>query len=513
MNRRSWRSGGALFVGGLIVAIVLAACGAQTRSAAPAGTSVSSSRAPVTARTEKRPPNIVFVLTDDLSLDLIRYMPQVQAMQRQGLTHDNYFVTDSLCCPSRSSIFTGNFPHDTGVFTNTGSDGGIGAFYRHHEQQSAFNVHLQHAGYRTALMGKYLNGYMTKQSPVSRTYVPPGWNEWDVAGKGYPEFNYDLNQNGKLVHYGHQSQDYLVDVMARKGASFVTRTARSGKPFFLELATFAPHAPYTPAPRYAHYFPGLKAPEPPNFDVLPSNAPHWLQGHQSLSPRQRKKINRAFRRRVQDVQAVDDMITRIKNTLKATGQLKNTYIVFSSDNGYHTGEYRLTPGKQTAFDTDIHVPLVIDGPGVPADRSTGAMTQNVDLASTFEQLASSPSPSDGHALLPTFRGGTPSGWRNAVLVEHHGPDLDFKADPDAQHFSSGDPTTYEAMRTRNFTYVEYRDGEREFYNLRRDPYELHNAAGSLNADQRTHLHAELARMKNCHGGSSCWAAEHVDVSP
>jgi arylsulfatase A-like enzyme len=257
-------------------------------------------------------PNIVFILTDDLSMDLLQYMPQVQALQQDGMTFRNYFVSDSLCCPSRSSIFTGEFPHDTGVYTNAGPYGGMKAFYRHGDENRTFNVALQDAGYRTAMMGKYINGYLQgpRRSPIASDGVPPGWSEWDVAGWGYREFNYKLNIDGTVYHFGHAPQDYLTDVIARRGVHFINRSAAMGKPFFLELSTFAPHTPYVPAPRDAHMFPALTAPHPASFDVLPLNPPSWLAGHPPLTLHQMDRINRAFRRRVEDVQAVDDMISR-----------------------------------------------------------------------------------------------------------------------------------------------------------------------------------------------------------
>ena len=161
------------------------------------------------------------------------------------------------------------------MFTNVGTDGGFNVFHARGEEQQGFNVALQRAGYQTAMMGKYLNGYLQgRAAPGSaNTYVPPGWNEWDVAGFGYPEYDYPLNVNGVVHHFGHRRHAYLTDVLARRGAAFVDRSAAARTPFFLELATFAPHAPYTPAtPRRAR-FPGLRAPEPPNFDALPTDAP------------------------------------------------------------------------------------------------------------------------------------------------------------------------------------------------------------------------------------------------
>ncbi len=462
-------------------------------------------------------PNIVFVLTDDLAMNLLRFMPHVQALEQNGLTFRDYFVTDSLCCPSRASIFTGNLPHDTKIFSNTGRHGGFREFYARGEEQQSFSVALKRAGYRTAMMGKYLNGYMEHfgaaqdgtPADVPPTYVPPGWSQWDVVGYGYPEFDYDLNHDGQLRFYGHQPSDYLTDVISRYGVKFIDDSAAARKPFFLELATFAPHFPYVPAPRNAHDFPGLQAPRPPSFNVLPTHAPSWLRDHPPLDSRQLAQIDRAFRRRAQSVEAVDDMIGRIEQALAANGLSDNTYIVFSSDNGLHMGDYRLMPGKLTAFDTDIRVPLIVDGPGVPAGVKTDAMAENIDLAKTFASIAGTGVANDGHSLVPLLLGTQPGDWRNAVLIEHHGPHQLIN-DPDFQQSVSGNPWTYEAMRTHRFLYVEYSDGEREFYDLRSDPFELHNLASNLAPGQLTQLHADLLALESCHDGASCWSAMHVD---
>ena len=178
------------------------------------------------------------------------------------------------------------------MFSNFGPGGGFNAFYKRGDEQHTFPIALQRAGYMTALMGKFLNGYLETRghsadgqiTTVPASYIPPGFSNWDVAGWGYPEFNYTLNQNGTLQHYGHKPSDYLTDVIARDGVQFINHAAKSDKPFFLELATFAPHSPYTPAPQDANDFPGLKAPRPPNFDVLPTHAPQWLAGHRPADP-------------------------------------------------------------------------------------------------------------------------------------------------------------------------------------------------------------------------------------
>ena len=455
-------------------------------------------------------PNIVFVLTDDLSRDLMPFMPQVQSLKTRGLSFDNYFVSDSLCCPSRASIFTGNFPHDTQVYGNTLPKGGVAKFFDRGEQHVSFNVALHRAGYATAMMGKYLNGYLEPGYDQKRaSYVPPDWTEWDVAGWGYPEFNYPMNIDGTVHFFGDRPRDYLTGVLARRGVKFINREAQAHRPFFLELATFAPHYPYTPAPRDAHDFPGLVAPQPPNFNVLPTHPPSWLAGHPPLSAKKLEIINTAFRKRAQSVQAVDRMISRVSHALAANHLTRDTYVVFSSDNGLHTGEYRLTPGKLTAFDTDIHVPLVVAGPGVPVDRRTELFAQNIDLAKTFDAIAhAKPTPDDGVSLLPVWHGKTPATWQNAALIEHHGPTTNPR-DPDFQNFDSANPTSYEAIRTKQFLYVEYRDGQREFYNLRTDPYELHNVADKLTAGQTQTLHSELSHLQNCHTSAACQAGARV----
>lgn len=468
---------------------------ASTAAACSAGTTAS----PQPAGAAGSKPNIVLVLTDDLSMNLLQYMPHVQEMTKTGTSFTNYTVTDSLCCPSRSSLFTGMLPHDTGVFTNGGKDGGYAVFHGRGDDKSTFATSLQQAGYRTAMMGKYLNGYDPKTGEV-----PPGWSEWDVAGNGYPEFGYDLNENGTVKHYGKAPQDYLVDVMAGKAAQFVTGSAAAHTPFAIELATFAPHAPYTPAPRDAEAFPGLTAPRGPAFDTLPSSAPPWLASRTPLTDKEKQAIDKDFRKRAQAVQSVDKMIGTVQEALDKAGVRGATDIVFTSDNGYHMGEYRLTPGKQTAFDTDVHVPLVVTGPGVRAGATVNQPAENIDLRPTFEALAGARTPGqvDGESLLPLLTGATSQAWRTVGLVEHHGPDFD-ETDPDKPAKNSGNPTTYEAIRGATYTYVEYTDGTKEYYDRSKDPQQLHNTAAELPPDTAKQLHETLQAMTSCHGATSC----------
>lgn len=507
-SSRASRAVRALALAALAAAISLAGCGGSSRKhttaqAAPAPSTTAA------APPSPQHPNIVFVLTDDLAWNLVQFMPHVLQMQHTGTTFSNYFVTDSLCCPSRASIFTGRLPHDTDIFTNAAPDGGFPLFHQRGEEASTFATALQSQGYQTALMGKYLNGYKPAQTlGTGKPYVPQGWNEWDVAGNAYAEFDYPMNSNGTVTRYDQNPSDYLTDVLSGRGIQFIDREAAQHQPFLLEIATFAPHSPYTPAPRNAADFPGLTAPRTPAYDNLGTDPPAWLADHPPLTPRQERRIDRAFRKRAQAVEAVDQMIGRIESELQAKGIAGNTYIVFSSDNGLHMGEHRLTPGKMTAFDTDIKVPLIVTGPGVPAGATVDQLTENIDLAPTFEELAGgSPPPTvDGHTLVPFLKGQAPTGWRDAVLIEHHGPDT-IQDDPDLPEPGSGNPPSYEAMRTPDSVYVEYADGELEYYDLTADPNELDNIAQSLPPSKREDLHNTLQALETCHGAASCWAAE------
>ncbi len=479
---------GRLFAVAVVGAVLLlAGCTSPEAGKAKAGAGASSGK-----------PNIVFVLTDDLAWNLVSRMPHVLGLEKAGTTFSKYYVVDSLCCPSRSAIFTGEYPHDDGVFTNGGSDGGYAAYNSHGDQQKSFALELRQAGYRTGFMGKYLNGYQPTDP------APPGWNEWDVAGNGYPEFDYTLNENGRQVSYGHDPKDYLVDVLSQKAGSFIDSSAAAKKPFMLEVATFAPHAPYTPAPRYATAAKDVPYPKTAAYDTLPASPPSWLTGRTPLTPKQEKQLTGSYDKRVEADLAVDDLVGHVESELTAKGVARNTYLVFSSDNGYHMGEYRLLAGKQTAFDTDINVPLVVTGPGVPAARTETRLVSNIDLAPTFESLAGAKPGAgvDGVSLAALWHGQPPDGWQQAVLVEHHGPD-DTPGDPDKQDKQHADPPSYEAVRTATALYVRYASGEQEYYDTAHDPDELHNlGAGAVPPA----LAARLAALAACHGATRCQAA-------
>jgi N-acetylglucosamine-6-sulfatase len=288
----------------------------------------------------------------------------------------------------------------------------------------------------------------------------------------------------------------------------------------IEVATFAPHAPYTPAPRNANDFPGLQEPRDPSFNTNNVDPPAWLGQRSAFVSRQIAAIDASYRKRAQAVEAVDKLVADTEATLAAEHLTKSTYIVFSSDNGYHLGQHRLDRGKQTAFDTDIRVPLIVAGPGVPARRVVPQVVQSVDLYPTFVQLAGA-TPAEqieGHSLVPLLHpSSTTTPWRTVALVEHQGGNTD-PADPDFERGGSN-PTTYEAIRISaqhlpgfsdpvDAVYVEYQDRqhETEYYDIKRDPYEQTNIAKELTSAQRSELHKTLIALESCHVGTTCWAA-------
>jgi arylsulfatase A-like enzyme len=384
------------------------------------------------------------------------------------------------------------------VFANSGPEGGFDLFHSSGEESDTFATSISSipgAHYETALMGKYLNGYRP-----STLYVPPGWSTWAVAGNGYDGFNYDLNQNGRLVHYGTSRRDYLTDVLADRGVRFIRQATSAGHPFLLEISTFTPHFPFAPAPRDRQDFRGLRVPRTPAYNFRNLNPPTWLADRPRIDSEERAKLDYYFRKRAQSVESVDDLIGRLERTLRNRGVARDTYLVFSSDNGFHMGDHRLLKGKMTAFDSDIRVPLIVVGPGVPAGRTVQRLAANVDLRSTFSRLAgaSVPNSVDGRSLVPLLHRRRLAGWRAATLVEHHELKPD-PSDPDHQPAAGGNPPSYEAIRGPRYTYIEYVTGEREYYDLSSDPFELNNTYLSLSASRQAQLHQTLTLLESCSG--------------
>ena len=355
---------------------------------AVATAALSTPRPAAAAHRAAARPNILFVLTDDMTRADLHAMPGVErAIGRHGMQFTRALVSVSLCCPSRTSILRGQYAHNTGVETNGGTNGGFESAYRFGVERSTIATWLHRAGYRTGLIGKYLNGF---PNTAPETYRPPGWTEWvtPVAGNPYNEYGYRLNVNGRFVDHGFTPADYGTTVYMHHARGFIARAARAHQPFFLDLSLYAPHRPATPAPPDVDRFRGNPLPRPPSFDESDTrDKPRWLRTVPLMSPRVELRSQALFNRRRESLQAVDRGVVGLVRELRRTRQLGNTYIVFTSDNGFHNGQHRLPAGKQTAFDEDIRVPLLVRGPDVAPRSASGVLIGNIDFAPTFARLA------------------------------------------------------------------------------------------------------------------------------
>jgi arylsulfatase A-like enzyme len=406
----------------------------------------------------------------------------------------------------------GQYSHNNGVWSNSSTDspsttsGGWQAYQQNGDEADNVATRLQDAGYRTGLFGKYLNGY------TDATYIPErgGKAEWDkwfavfTSGR-IRYFDYDVNDDGTITHYGTSDSDYLTDVLSRQTNAFISDSAARGTPFFAYVAPPAPHLPSRPAPRDAHTYDGAVAPQLPSFNEQDvSDKPSWIAQLPSLTSDQISAINKRHEKRVESLQAVDDLVEGVVNTLDSTNTLDNTYIFFTSDNGWHEGEHRIPLEKWRPYEEDIHVPLLVRGPGVAHRSTTYKLTLNTDYLPTFTSLAcpsSSPCDTqnwsyvpDGRSLEPVLHGSATT-WRSAILLEaaaHHSP-------------------AYEGIRTIGTKgipkrkYIEYADATRELYDLVPDPYELTNSYDPIAPP--TDLASRLQALRSC-AGDTCFTAEN-----
>ena len=289
------------------------------------------------------------------------------------------------------------------------------------------------------------------------------------------------------------------------------------------LGTQAPHAPAAPAPRHENAFPNAAPPRLPSFDEKDiSDKPDWVRDNPSLNRGQVAVMKDRYRNRLRSMLAVDEMIGRLMTTLKRSGELDNTYVFFTSDNGWHAGEHRLSAGKWTAYEEDTRVPLVVRGPGVPKGRTLYHLVLNNDLAPTFAKLAEVPVPNfvDGRSLRPVLEEDPPppERWREAFLVEAASelgahsrlPPLSGDARPgEDQRPVPGEGwgrPGLKAVRTADHLYVEYETGERELYDLKEDPYQLMNRYDTANPKLVRRMEERLETLRGC-AGATCRATE------
>jgi N-acetylglucosamine-6-sulfatase len=455
-------------------------------------------------------PNVVVLETDDQTVAEMAVLPNVRRLiGDQGVTFDNNFDSFSLCCPSRATLLTGQYSHNNGVRSNKPPEGG----YYKLDSSNTLAVWLQKAGYFTAHVGKYLNGYGTR-NPLE---IPPGWSDWhgSVDPSTYRYYGYMLNENGTLHTYCAVPQPscYQTDVYRDKADAIIRERAGKG-PFFMWVAFLANHSggpreaddprgigTPVPAPRYKDKLASTPLPQPPSFNEADvSDKPAVIRNRPLLSARDIAAIQENWQQRRETLLAVDDAVASIVDTLRATGQLDDTLILFTSDNGFFHGEHRVKQGKVLLYEPSIRVPLLMrwtQNKSLPRGVHRTQLTANIDYAETILKAAGETVRperiEDGVSLEQLWRDGG----------KELGRDLLIDNSPGAGHF--------DAIRSRNFLYAEYANGDRELYDLRRDPDELQSQHANPAFDAlKTRLADRLHRLVTCAGGS-CRARPAVSL--
>ncbi len=490
-------------------------------------------------------PNIVVIQTDDQTYaDIFAtttgrakgapIMPKTRALLGgNGVTFTRYYSSYPLSCPSRTTLLTGEYAHNHRVLANKmllGNALVFCSFPGFVNHQAAMPARLQDAGYRTAHVGRFLNGYpggAFRGEPVND--VPPGWNEWHSPVSANPGhdaalyFGYTMNDNGVIstplgdaTYRVRTPADYFTDVSTRRAIDAINAGDQS-KPFFLEFDHRAPHEDARPpvgpqpAPGYAGSMRRAKLPHPPSLhETDVSDKPGFVRGHGPPTKKQLKAIAFRNERRQESLRSVDDSVGRIVDAVQARGELDNTYFLFFSDNGFFRGEHGFLKGKVRNYQPATHVPLIIRGPGIPQARVSAELTVNPDIAATILDIAgASPDPNlplDGRSLLPFAKDPALRSSRPVLLEQYTRPQgrllLAGSARVKKKKKRGAKPPQpdYQAIVYDRYKFVRYAGGERELYDLFRDPNEMR----SLHRSRAYHrierfMARELNLLRACDG--------------
>jgi N-acetylglucosamine-6-sulfatase len=470
-----------------------------------------------------RRPNVVVIMTDDQRYDDMATLPKTRRLiGGAGVKFTRYYASYPVCCPARATFLTGQYAQNHGVRCLYPKCGGG---YGHLNQRQYLPVWLREAGYVTAHIGKFLNGYGKERPPD----VPRGWSEWYglVDHYTYRMWGYKIHEKGPgdeeatTKTYGslrsRAPRLYQTDVLTRRAVEFIGRRAPDADPFFLSVAYLAPHheSGHTQditgqlvraAPKYRGRYAGSRLRKPPNFNEDVSDKP-WFVGrwNRAISSRREAAIEKRWHERWESLLSVDDGVEDIIRALGRAGELDNTYVIFTSDHGFMQGEHRIPEGKMVPYDPSTQVPLLIRGPRLPQGRSTKALVGDVDLAPTILQAARAEASHelDGTSML---------GWARSPRLRNLRPFLHTTAGQGAKGRTNtregGARGTqprvpaWSAVRTTRWLYVEYKGGTRELYDLRRDPWEMTSRIGDPTLRTlRNTLRRTLSDLRTCRGRS------------
>ncbi|XP_026153954.1 glucosamine (N-acetyl)-6-sulfatase (Sanfilippo disease IIID), b [Mastacembelus armatus] len=470
--------------------------------------------------------NVVLILADDQDVQLggMTPMKKTKALVGDaGATFVNAFTVTPLCCPSRSSILTGRYPHNHEVRNNSLSGNCSSPLWQKGPEAEAFPIYLSKNKYQTFFAGKYLNQY-GKKDAGDVDHVPPGWDQWHALVGNSQYYNYTLSVNGKEEKHGDSyEKDYLTDLILNRSLHFLDDRSPQ-HPFFLLLSPPAPHSPWTAAPQYQKEFSNVKAPRDGSFNK-PGKDKHWLL-RQPVNPMSNTSLtflDNAYRKRWQTLLSVDDMVEILVKKLESIKELDNTYIFYMSDNGYHTGQFSLPIDKRQLYEFDIRIPLMVRGPGIKPNQTLQAPVLNIDLAPTILDISGvnlSLVNVDGQSFLsqmaPSLRNGTA---RPLFLIEYNGegqPTTDPACPKLGPGLSQCFPdcvcedaynNTYACVRTldrqQNLQYCEFADSESfvEVYNLTSDPHQLENIVKKVDPAILQVMNQRLIKLQSCVGDS------------
>jgi arylsulfatase A-like enzyme len=444
-------------------------------------------------RRQKRP-NVIVVMTDDQNTSMEGLPQTTRLLGTRGTTFANSYVSFPLCCPSRATLLTGQYSHNHGVISTD-----LPNAYNGLNHASTLPVWLRASGYRTAMVGKYLNGYGIEDGipePVGDAKeIPPGWADWFALTGGLEQrrYKYYVNDNGRIRWYSRKTRNYVTDVLANRAVNYVKREAPKPKPFFLWFNPTAPHGEAgvfanatrdpQPAPRHMGLAGEAAAPRTPNFDEADlSDKPEPLRDRPPFSDEELADLDRRHRGRIESLLAVDEAIARIWSRVRKAGDKRKTYVFFTSDNGVLLGAHRLIY-KNFLYEEALRVPLIARGPKFPAGVVRTQPVTNVDLAPTIARLTKiTPGLTiDGRSLLPVAR--DPS----------YGAGRELLFESNVYGGSAG-------IRSGQWVFLDNNGEQDELYDLAADPFQLESLhATPAHAAIRDQLAARLDQIRDCVG--------------
>lgn len=397
--------------------------------------------------------NVVVVMTDDQRFDTLGFMPNVQALASRGVSFTNAYMPTPLCGPARASMFGGGYlAQNTGVLDNTPPNGGATLF----DDSLNFGRVMQAAGYQTLYVGKWINDHWRLGE-----YVPPGWHRF--VGRRSDVIRSDWSNDIDYI-IGSTSVDsatgtvytlagqYLAYYERDQVLSFLDRTTPD-KPFFIFWSAAAPHLSAVPAPGDEALFPSYLYRGRGYGEADLTDKPAWVRYRKASAI-----DDESVRDQLRSLQAVDRGVGALIDKLQAIGQLDNTMIVFTSDNGFQWGEHSYLWGKKFPYEESVRVPLVVALPGIAPRSDAHLVAASLDLTPTMYALAGAWRKSDGRSLLPLLRDPTVI-WRQELFFEEYGT-------------GNQGAVIWAAVRRNNWKYIRYWTGEEELYNLELDPFEL-----------------------------------------